>query len=128
MTAWPVQSGEEVSCLHWLCSCRLGTTYKPSQLWMHAAPTTRALLAHALCCIAPPSHKRRAPQNTQAMQLIQGASDPSASHNCFAWKAAGSYRSSDDGEPGGTAGGCWVAGPAAGRLGIRVLEGSRSAF
>ncbi|KAI8472303.1 MAG: hypothetical protein J3K34DRAFT_519915 [Monoraphidium minutum] len=40
----------------------------------------------------------------EAMRLIQGASDPSASHNCFAWKVGQSYRSSDDGEPGGTAG------------------------
>lgn len=38
------------------------------------------------------------------MQLIAARSDPSASHNCFAFKTGQHYRSSDDGEPGGTAG------------------------
>ncbi|KIZ04972.1 IMPACT family member in pol 5'region [Monoraphidium neglectum] len=40
----------------------------------------------------------------QAMRLIQEAGDPAASHNCFAWKVGAAHRSSDDGEPGGTAG------------------------
>ncbi|PSC68729.1 IMPACT family member in pol 5 region [Micractinium conductrix] len=39
-----------------------------------------------------------------AAALIAGASEPSASHNCWAWKVGQQYRSSDDGEPGGTAG------------------------
>jgi uncharacterized YigZ family protein len=30
--------------------------------------------------------------------------DPSANHNCFAWRIGTIYRMSDDGEPGGTAG------------------------
>jgi len=42
------------------------------------------------------------------MRLIQEASDPAASHNCWAWKVSASYRSSDDGEPGGTAGEWWL--------------------
>ena len=39
-----------------------------------------------------------------AQEFIQAHSDPAASHNCWAWKVGGQYRSSDDGEPGGTAG------------------------
>lgn len=31
-------------------------------------------------------------------------SDPSANHNCWAWRIGQTYRFSDDGEPGGTAG------------------------
>ncbi|KAF5829669.1 ribosomal protein S5 domain 2-type protein [Dunaliella salina] len=40
----------------------------------------------------------------QALELIKGASDPDATHNCFAYRAGQEFRSSDDGEPGGTAG------------------------
>lgn len=40
----------------------------------------------------------------EAQAFIQLASDPGASHNCWAWKVGQQYRSSDDGEPGGTAG------------------------
>jgi putative IMPACT (imprinted ancient) family translation regulator len=40
----------------------------------------------------------------EAAALIAAASDPSASHNVWAWRAAGSERCSDDGEPAGTAG------------------------
>lgn len=31
-------------------------------------------------------------------------SEPSANHNCFAWRIGATYRLGDDGEPGGTAG------------------------
>ncbi|WP_407292365.1 IMPACT family protein [Stutzerimonas zhaodongensis] len=40
----------------------------------------------------------------EAQTFIQAVSDPSATHNCWAWKIGTHYRFSDDGEPGGTAG------------------------
>ena len=40
----------------------------------------------------------------QAQDFIELHSDLKASHNCWAWKHGDQYRSSDDGEPGGTAG------------------------
>ena len=40
----------------------------------------------------------------EAQAFIATASDPDASHNCWAWKVGDQYRFSDDGEPGGTAG------------------------
>ncbi|MFB4394061.1 MULTISPECIES: IMPACT family protein [unclassified Pseudomonas] len=40
----------------------------------------------------------------EAMGFIERHSDPAATHNCWAWKLGAQYRSSDDGEPGGTAG------------------------
>jgi uncharacterized YigZ family protein len=40
----------------------------------------------------------------EAQAFIEQHSDLNASHNCWAWKLADQYRSSDDGEPGGTAG------------------------
>ncbi|WP_183165436.1 IMPACT family protein [Azomonas macrocytogenes] len=49
---------------------------------------------------------KAAPVSTpaEAQAFIQAVSDPGATHNCWAWKIAGQYRFSDDGEPGGTAG------------------------
>ena len=40
----------------------------------------------------------------QAQDFIELHRDLNASHNCWAWKHGDQYRSSDDGEPGGTAG------------------------
>ncbi|WP_017903826.1 IMPACT family protein [Pseudomonas asplenii] len=40
----------------------------------------------------------------EAQAFIEQHSDRDATHNCWAWKLADQYRSSDDGEPGGTAG------------------------
>ncbi|MCD5994267.1 YigZ family protein [Pseudomonas sp. CDFA 602] len=39
-----------------------------------------------------------------AQAFIEQNSDLNATHNCWAWKLGGQYRSNDDGEPGGTAG------------------------
>lgn len=39
-----------------------------------------------------------------ALEFIARASTPEATHNCWAWRIGGLYRSSDDGEPAGTAG------------------------
>jgi len=39
-----------------------------------------------------------------AQAFIEQSSDLDATHNCWAWKLGEQYRSSDDGEPGGTAG------------------------
>lgn len=40
----------------------------------------------------------------QAQAFLARHSDLGATHNCWAWKLGSQYRSSDDGEPGGTAG------------------------
>jgi uncharacterized YigZ family protein len=39
-----------------------------------------------------------------AQAFIEQHSDLNATHNCWAWKLGDQYRSTDDGEPGGTAG------------------------
>jgi len=38
------------------------------------------------------------------LAFFESVADPDATHNCWAWKLEHSYRFSDDGEPGGTAG------------------------
>lgn len=40
----------------------------------------------------------------EAQAFIEQNSDLNATHNCWAWKLGAQYRSTDDGEPGGTAG------------------------
>lgn len=40
----------------------------------------------------------------EAQAFIEQHSDSNATHNCWAWKLGDQYRSTDDGEPGGTAG------------------------
>lgn len=39
-----------------------------------------------------------------AAAFLQSVHDASASHHCWAWRLGDAYRSSDDGEPGGSAG------------------------
>jgi uncharacterized YigZ family protein len=40
----------------------------------------------------------------EALELVRGNSDPTATHNCWAYRFGQAYRFNDDGEPGGTAG------------------------
>ncbi|MFC5435145.1 IMPACT family protein [Rhodanobacter umsongensis] len=40
----------------------------------------------------------------QALAYLREASEPTATHNCWAWRIGQDYRFNDDGEPGGTAG------------------------
>lgn len=41
---------------------------------------------------------------SEAKARLAALSDPGANHNCWAWRIGQTYRFSDDGEPGGTAG------------------------
>jgi uncharacterized YigZ family protein len=40
----------------------------------------------------------------QALAFVHEASEPAATHNCWAYRIGQDYRFNDDGEPGGTAG------------------------
>ena len=66
-----------------IAPCEFQEIIRKSRFLARAAPVATAEEAHA---------------------FIQAVSDPTATHNCWAWKIGGQYRFSDDGEPGGTAG------------------------
>ncbi len=50
------------------------------------------------------AHAERCTTEAQARDFLERISDPTATHNCWAWRAGDQYRFDDDGEPGGTAG------------------------
>lgn len=50
------------------------------------------------------AHGARVRTQAEALAFCQSVADPQATHNCWAWRIGSSYRSSDDGEPGGSAG------------------------
>lgn len=63
--------------------CRHGAEIRKSRFLALAAPAASA---------------------AQALAFVHEVSDPTATHNCWAWRIGADYRFHDDGEPGGTAG------------------------
>ncbi|MEN1727451.1 MAG: YigZ family protein [Pseudomonadota bacterium] len=47
---------------------------------------------------------QRCSDEREARAFLAQIGDPTATHNCWAWKSGQRYRFDDDGEPGGTAG------------------------
>lgn len=63
--------------------CRFEERIRRSRFLAHAAP----VVAEA-----------------DTLAFYESVADPSATHNCWAWRVDGRYRFNDDGEPSGTAG------------------------
>jgi uncharacterized YigZ family protein len=49
-------------------------------------------------------HAARVSSQAESLDFYESVIDPQATHNCWAWRIKFQVRSSDDGEPGGTAG------------------------
>ena len=47
---------------------------------------------------------QRVQSEADCLTFHEAVADPSANHNCWAWRMGGRYRFSDDGEPGSSAG------------------------
>lgn len=50
------------------------------------------------------AHVARVDDLAETLAFFESVSDPSATHNCWAWKLGQQYRFNDDGEPASTAG------------------------
>jgi uncharacterized YigZ family protein len=50
------------------------------------------------------AHASRLDSMADTLAFYESVADPSATHNCWAWRLDHQYRFNDDGEPGGTAG------------------------